>query len=111
MAAGLLLAGCGSNAVLDPAPLGSFYDLRVENDSDATVTIRPCWGSRCQHPDGIKDTLKPGAHRNEALWGNATPGLAAMQISRDGTTVGCLRLRYRKEQTHGQARVSEASPC
>jgi len=111
VAAGLFLSGCGSNAVLDLAPLGDFYDLRVDNDTASTVTIGPCWGSKCQHLDGITDTLNPGAHRDEALWGNETPGLAALQISRDGTIVGCLYLHYRKGQTHGHAQISGASPC
>jgi hypothetical protein len=111
VAAGLFFSGCGGNAVLDLAPLSDFYDLRVQNDTASEVTVGPCWGSKCQHLDGIKTTLRPGAHRDMAFWGNETSGLAALQISRDGTAVGCLYLRYRKGQTHGQAQVSAASPC
>lgn len=111
VAAGLLFSGCGSNAVFDLAPLNDFYDLSVQNDSAAPVTISACWGAKCHHLDGPKSTLKPGAQRDMAFWGNETSGLAALNISRDGTTVGCLYLPYAKGQKHGQAQVSAASPC
>src|SRR5438105_6603639 len=92
----LLITGCGNNAYFDLAPLGSFFDLRVENDTAGTVTISDCWGSECQHSGGgFNDTLKPRAGREEAAWLNSTPGEAAVRISRGGATVGCLRVRYR----------------
>jgi hypothetical protein len=112
MSVGLMVSGCSNNAVFDLAPLGSFFDLRVENDTGDTVTISDCWGSKCQHSGGgFNDTLRPGAEREEAAWLNATPGVAAVRISRREATVGCLRLHYRKGQEHGQARVSEAAQC
>jgi hypothetical protein len=108
----LLVTGCSNNAVFDLAPLGSFLDLRVENDTGDTVAITDCSASKChRNGGGFNDTLKAYAAREEAAWLNATPGVAAVRVSRDGATIGCFRVRYRKGQQHATARVSEAAPC
>jgi hypothetical protein len=109
---GLLLAGCGNTAVLDVAPLGSFLDMHVVNDTDATVTIAACWGHDCARVGGgFKDTLKPHSNRDVAGWLNATAGIAAIRITSAGGGVSCLAVRYSKGQQHATRRVSEATPC
>jgi hypothetical protein len=107
----ILMSGCADNAVLDLAPLQDFMDLRVVNDTDKTVTIADCWGA-CQRNGGdFEDKLLPYHEREEAAWNNATPGVAAVRVSRGGATVGCFRVRYRKEQQQAVARISEVKPC
>ena len=106
---GLLLSGCGNNAILDPAPLSSFLDLRVENDTGMTVKISDCWLSGCQ--PGFGDTLAPDSDREEADWLNESGGVAVVAVSRSGFLVGCLRVRYRKGEEHAVAHVSDAGAC
>ena len=109
----LLLGGCGNTAILDPAPLGSFLDLHVKNDTAKTVTIADCWGSRCKRDvgSGFSDTLSPHGQRDEAAWLNATAGVARVRVSSAGRTLGCVIVRYRKGQEHATALVSEAASC
>ena len=109
---GLLASGCTNNAVLDLAPLASFLDLRIENDTGGTVAISDCWGLKCQRSGGgFNDTLKPGAEREEAAWLNATAGVAAIRVTSADGGVRCLVVGYRKGQQHATRRVSQATSC
>jgi hypothetical protein len=109
---GLLLMGCGDAAVLDLAPLGSFLDMHVVNDTNATVTIADCWGHDCARTgDGFDDTLKPQSERDEAAWLNATSGVAAIRVTSASGAVRCLAVSYRRGQQHATRRVSQATPC
>jgi hypothetical protein len=109
---GLLLAGCGNSAVLDLAPLEDFLDMRVVNDTAATVTIADCWGHNCARTGGgFDDTLNPYSERDEAAWANATSGVAAIRVTSARGGVSCLAVSFTKGQLHATRRVSEATPC
>lgn len=109
----LLLGACGNTGVVDLAPLGTFLDLHVKNDTAKTVTIADCWGSRCTRDvgSGFNDRLRPHGQRDEAAWLNATAGVARVRVSSAGKTLGCFIVRYRKGQEHATALVSEAASC
>jgi hypothetical protein len=98
----MLLTGCGSAAVLDPAALSNFLDLQVKNDTSKTVTIVGL---------GFRDTLGAGSARDEAAWLNDQPGVARVQVSSRGRTIGCLTIRSRKGPQHAIVLVSRALPC
>ena len=88
--------------MFDPAALSNFLDLHVKNDTGRAVTISAL---------GFRDTLDAGKARDEAAWLNATAGVARVRVSSRDETVGCLRIRYRKDQQHATALVSTATPC
>lgn len=98
----VFLAGCGSAAVLDLAPLSDFVDLHVKNDTGRAVTIAGL---------GFRDRLGPESARDEAAWRNSSSGVARIRVLSSGRTLGCLAIRYRKGQQHATALVSAAAPC
>lgn len=94
----------------DIAPIGSFFDLTVVNDTSSSVRIDPCVDRRCQNRDHLDDTLKPGAARDEAAWLNDQSGVASVAVF---TTSGerCLHVRYPRGERTARAYVSQAAEC
>ena len=97
----------------DIAPLSSFLNLRVVNDTSASVKIEPCPNLHCQASGrDLVDSLAPGRSRQEAAWPNDLAGVAVVRVTQpSGAVIGCLRLPYRKGQKNAQILVSAASPC
>lgn len=96
----LLLAGCS----LDFAALSNFLDLHVVNNTRRTVTFIVPY-------QDVHDRVAPGHARDEAAWRNAQAGVALVRVASGGTTLGCLRVRYRKGQQHATVLVSDAKRC
>ena len=104
------LSACGQTAVVDQAPLGSFFDLRIVNDTTGTVQVTACFRAACRKPLA-SDTIKPGAYRDEAAWLNASGGVAFVRVAFGGAQLRCFAEPYRKGQEHGVIHISAARAC
>jgi hypothetical protein len=108
----LLSVGCASHAILDPAPLSDFVDVRVINDTAQTVAVTGCWDRHCHDTKGMPtDSIQPSRHRDEALWNNSDPGVGAVRLRGDGSTLGCVTFRWHRGQEHATLSASQALPC
>jgi hypothetical protein len=108
------VAGCSTNhAVLDPASLSSFLDLRTINDTASTVNVQGCWDAHCRDTSNmLSNDVGPGASSEQAFWNSVeSGGIAVVRISRGNVVTGCLVVRYAKGQEHATARVSDAHSC
>jgi hypothetical protein len=106
-----MLTGCNASAPLfDQSPLRNYVVATVNNDTDHQVIVTVCYDRRCHNTDQV-DKVAAHDYVQDGI-NNDSAGLAWFRIqSATGTTVGCLRLRYRSGQRTASLQVSEAADC
>jgi hypothetical protein len=104
-----VLAGCSNNAVLDQAPLRNFVVVTIRNDLPYSISVARCLDVRCTKED-VTDNVSPSRSTRMAV-NNATSGSAIFRLERNGRSVGCLFLRYRRDERAAELDVSHFTHC
>lgn len=90
-----------------------FFDLRVVNDTQHPVKIRPCWDEYCLDMNGMPVTvLHPGGTKDENTWWPKDFGskISVAVLSRHGKQIGCITTGYADGQLKTVVRVSQQTP-
>ena len=103
--------------LFQPTSKISFFDLRVVNDTQRSVTIQPCWDLVCLDTHGLPDAvIAPGRSVQE---GGHFPtdrgGAIVVAIRKPGGKPwefsSCLISSFAAHQDTGVVRVSHARQC
>jgi len=97
----MAVAGCG---LYHSVPTASFFELHVINDTHHRVTL-------VIPGPNVHDHLAKGEGIFESAWRNDRPGVALVRVVGARTTLGCLKVHYRKGEKQAAARVSAATAC
>jgi hypothetical protein len=90
-----------------------FFDLRVLNDTQHPVKIRPCWDQYCLDLNGMPSTvLGPGESKDENTWWPKDFGstVSVVLLGPTGKRIGCMTTSYPSGQLKRVLRVSQQKP-
>jgi hypothetical protein len=113
----ILLAIVAVILIWQPQSKISFFDLKIINDTNKTVTLQPCWDLVCLDTHGLPShVLAPG---HSVVDGGHFPtdrgGGVVVAIVKPGGKPGqfssCLITGFAPNQNTGTIRVSHARKC